>query len=179
MAEIAKMINGKVCLKTAAICDILGITHQAMSQWEDQGCPKASRGWWSIKDVLAWRGMVSPSGLNTAEEVEKISLAQQKLEAEVLLKKNKAEESEFKNAVVRGEYIKKTDITSELQRFFVTLKMSMSGFSRMIATELSAYVDVLTARKIEKMISEVTMDALEQISINGVYEASKNKKRKS
>lgn len=177
-AAVAKIINGKVCLKTSAMCEILGITHQAMSQWEDQGCPKAARGWWSIKDVLAWRGLVTASGINTSEDAEKINLSQKKLEAEIKLKEQKAEESVFKNAIARGEYIRKEEITAELQRYFISLKMSMTGFSRMIATELSAYVDILTARKIEKLITEVTMDALEQISIDGVYEPSKNKKTK-
>lgn len=177
MAEIAKEINGKVCLRTSAMIEILGITQQSMSLWEEQGCPKAARGWWAIKDVLAWKGLVTSTGFSSEEDKEKISLATKKLEAEIKFKEQKAEESELKNAIARGEYVKKEEITAELQRFFVVMKRSMMGYSRTIATELSAHVDILTARKIEKMVSEVTIDALEQISIDGVYEPPKKKKK--
>lgn len=173
--DASKIIDGKVCLTTSEIAKVMGVEDRTIQQWGDKGCPKAGRGWWAIGDVLRWRGLVGEGPDNSDE---KISWSQLKMEYEAKFKEQKAEEAALKNAVSKGEYIKKTDITSELQRFFVTLKMSMTGFSRMIATELSAYVDVLTARKIEKMISEVTIDALEQISINGIYEASKIKKRK-
>ncbi|TYQ14772.1 UNVERIFIED_CONTAM: hypothetical protein Cloal_1150 [Acetivibrio alkalicellulosi] len=172
MAVIAKTINGKICLRTSAMVDILGITQQTLSLWDDQGCPKAARGWWSIKDVLAWKGLL-PGG-DTEEDQEKISLAQKKLEAEIKFKASKAEESEFKNAVLQGEYVKKEDVTDELQRFFVVLKRSMISYSRIVATEVSGYVDAITTRRIENLIKDSTMGALEQISIDGVYEPKKN-----
>lgn len=93
-----------------------------------------------------------------------------KLMYDAELKKLKAEEAELKNAIARGAYVKKDEITAELQRFFVVLKRSMISFSRRIAIELSPYVETMQARRIEKMVRELTVDALEQISINGVYE---------
>lgn len=99
-----------------------------------------------------------------------------KLKWEAELKKLKAEEAEFKNAIVRGEYISKDEITAELQRFFIVLKRSMLGYSRRIAVEVSPYVEPITARRIEKMVQELTLDALEQISIDGIYEPPKKKK---
>ena len=44
-----------------------------------------------------------------------------------------------------------------------------------IATGVSPCVDTITARRIEKMVTELTTDALEQISIDGVYKAPKKK----
>jgi len=171
----AKMINGKICMTTAALTEILGITQQALSLWKSQGCPQEMRGWWSIRDVLMWKGLLTTSGVKTEDEAAKMSWAQKKLEAEARLKEQKAEEAEFKNAISRGEYIQKDDVTAELQRFFVVLKRSMLGYSRRIATELAAFVDVVTARRIEKMITELTLDALEQISIDGVYKPPRKK----
>ena len=99
-----------------------------------------------------------------------------KLKWEAELKKLKAEEAEFKNAIIKGEYISKDEITAELQRFFVVLKRSMLGYSRRIAVEVSPYVEPMIARRIEKMVQELTLDALEQISIDGIYEPPKKKK---
>jgi len=177
--QFAKMINGKICLTTTAMTDVLGITQQALSLWKSQGCPQEMRGWWSIRDVLTWKGLLTNSGLQTEENAEKTSWTQKKLEAEAKLKEQKAAEAEFKNAIIRGDYIRKEEITAELQRFFVVLKRSMLGYSRRIATELAAYVDTVTARRIEKMITELTFDALEQLSIDGVYKAPARKKAKA
>jgi hypothetical protein len=170
-----KLINNKVCLSTAAICEVLEVTQQTLSLWDGKGCPKAGRGWWAIGDVLRWRGMVG-EGNDNADE--KVSWAQKKLESEVKLKQEKASEAEFKNQIVKGEYVKKDEITAELQRFFVVLKRSMQGYSRTVATELSGFVDVLVARRIEKKISESTNNVLEQLSIDGIYEPSKPSKKK-
>jgi len=171
----AKIINGKICMTTAALTEVLGITQQALSLWKSQGCPQEMRGWWAIRDVLMWKGLLTSAGIQTEEDAGKTSWTQKKLEAEAKLKEQKAQEAEFKNAVTRGEYIRKEEITAELQRFFVVLKRSMLAYSRRIATELAAHVDSVTARRIEKMITELTFDALEQLSIDGVYKAPQKK----
>lgn len=173
---VTKIINGKICLSTASMCEVFGVTQQALSQWDDKGCPKAGRGWWSIADVLRWKGFVGVDGSRNEKDQESVSWMRKKLEAEATLKEEKAEEAAMKNAINRGEYIRKEDITAELQRFFTVLKRSMTGYSRTVATEVSGFVDVLTARRIEKMVMELTMDALEQISIDGVYEPTKKKR---
>jgi len=95
---------------------------------------------------------------------------------EAELKQAKVEEAKLKNAIARGEYIPKDDITAELQRFFIVLKRSMLGYSRRIATEVSPYVEPLIARRVEKMITELTLDALEQISNDGNYQPPAKKK---
>lgn len=174
--QVAKMINGKLCLTTAAMTESLGISQQTLSFWEGQGCPKEVRGWWSIKDVLEWKGVLSALGVKSDEETSKVSWNQKKLEADAKYKEQKAKEAEFKNAVNQGDYILKSDVVNELQSFFTVLKKSMMSYSRRIAIELSSYADTVTVRRIEKMITELTMDVLEQLSIDGVYKASKKKK---
>jgi hypothetical protein len=173
--QLAKVINGKVCLSTAAMTDTFCISQQTLSFWESNGCPKEARGWWSIRDVLEWKGVLGSLGVKSEEDNEKISWNQKKLQAEAKYKEQKAKEAEFKNAVNEGDYILKTDVVIQLEKFFVVLKRSMTSYSRRITTELSGYVDNTTARRIEKIITELTMDALEQLSIDGVYKASKKK----
>lgn len=173
--QFAKYVNGKPCMTTTALSDVLGITQQTLSLWESQGCPKEVRGWWSLKDVLTWKGLITPSGVKSEEQVKEISMISKKLAAETKFKEQKADEAEFKNDIARGEYILKEEVTAELQRFFIILKRSMMGYSRRIATELSAFVDPSEARRMEKMISELTVDALEQISIDGIYKPKKKR----
>ena len=175
--KIVKIINDKICLNTSTMCEVLEIDRSTLTRWETDGCPKSARGWWPLKDILHWRGLVGVDGVNTSEDVEDMALSRQKLFYETKYKQLQSEAVEFKNAIQRGEYITKDEIISELQRFFVILKRSMMGYSRRVATELGSYVDSLTARRIEKMITELTIDALEQISIEGVYKPQKKKRK--
>jgi len=179
MDNKVKIINDKICLSTSAMCEIFDIDRSTLKRWGDDGCPKAARGWWPLAEVLRWRGLVSADGIKTQDDVEKLSLKEQKLYFEAKYKQAQSEAAEFKNAIAKGEYIRKEDITAELQRFFLVLKRSMMGYSRRVATELSSFVDTLTARRIEKMITELTLDALEQLSIDGIYKAPRRKKTKN
>lgn len=170
-----KVIGEQFCVSTRELCAQLDINRKTLTDWEQKGCPKAARGWWPLWEVLRWRGVIGGGRIIDETAAEESSLAMKKLKYEAELKKQKAEEATFDNAVARGEYINKAEITAELKRFFVVLKRSMLGYSRRIATEVSPYVDTITARRIEKMITELTIDALEQISIDGIYKPPKKK----
>ena len=63
---------------------------------------------------------------------------------------------------------------SELQRFFISLRRSMSGFSRKIAMEVAPYVEPDQVRLIEQSISDTTNAVLLQLSVRGVYDAKKD-----
>ncbi len=171
-----RTINDKFCISTGELCAQLGINRKTLTDWEAKGCPKAARGWWPLWDILRWRGVIGGGKVIDESQAEESSLAMKKLKYEAELKKQKAEEAAFDNAVARGEYIPKEEVTAELKRFFVVLKRSMLGYSRRVATEVSPYVDAITARRIERMITELTTDALEQLSIDGVYKAPPRKK---
>ncbi len=169
-----RQIEGQLCVSTQELCDRLDIARKTLSEWEEKGCPKSLRGWWPLWEVLRWRGLIG-SGVKSEEDIEKMSLTSQKLLWETNYKKLKTEEVEFANAVTKGEYIRKEDATAELQRVFVVLKRSVLGYSRKIANEVGPYVDPVTARRIERMITELSNDALGQLSIDGVYNAKKKK----
>lgn len=175
MSESYKTIDDKFCVSTGELCAQLGINRKTLTDWEARGCPKAARGWWPLWDILRWKGVIGGGKIIDEAEAEEISLATKKLKYEAELKKQKAEEATFENAIARGEYILKDEITATLKRFFVVLKRSMLGYSRRIATEVSPYVDSITARRIEKMVTDLSLDALEQISINGIYTPPKKK----
>ena len=175
MSENYRTINDKFCVTTRELCAQLDINRKTLTDWEGKGCPKAARGWWPLWDVLRWKGVIGGGKIVDEAEAEELSMAMKKLKYEAELKKQKAEEATMENAITRGEYILKSEIITTLKREFVVLKRSMLGYSRRIATEISPYVDAVTARRIEKMITDLTIDALEQISANGIYKPPKKK----
>jgi hypothetical protein len=81
-----KIIDGEICVCTEELCAKMGISRKTLSDWEQKGCPKSARGWWPIWNILKWRGLTS-GGIKTEEDLENITLSQQKIMYEAELKK--------------------------------------------------------------------------------------------
>lgn len=167
-----KIIAEKVCVTTTGLCEILCVDKSTLTRWEQQGCPKIQRGWWSVKDVLDWRS----ASYDKDKNPEEMHGLEKKIYYEGELKKAQLENIDLKNQIAKGEYIAKGEVVTELQRFLVVLKKSMDGFSQKITTELSHLVETTEARRIKKIVQDVTTGVLEQLSIDGVYEAKGKKK---
>ena len=172
-----KIIAGKVCVSTSALYEILDVNESTLVRWAERGCPKVQRGWWSIKDVLDWRNASFKA--MTENDIDKMSISEKKTYYDGKVKEAQLEALNLKNKIAQGDYIAKGEIVEELQRFLVVLKRSMLGFSRKIAADLSHLVEETEARRIGKLVSETTASVLEQLSIDGVYEAKGNKKSKN
>jgi len=147
-----------------------------LTDWKQKGCPQISRNWWSLKDVLAWRGLVSASGLKSDDDIEKLGLQEQKLIYEIKWKQAQTENITYKNDIEKGKYLEREEIISELRRYFVVLKRSLLILPRKISNELSSYLDAVDVRRLENLIEETITDCLDQMSVSGVYNAKKNSK---
>lgn len=171
-----KIIDDKICCTSKALYELLDIAESTLVRWGQDGCPKIARGWWALQDVLKWRGLIGGGGVKTNGAIKKLSLQEQKLIFEVKLKEAQSEATELKNSISKGDYIPKTEIVSELQRYFLTFKRSLQGISRKIAMELSPLVGQVEARRMEKLSSDILNDALLQLSISGIYDIKEAKK---
>ncbi|MGO4540364.1 hypothetical protein [Paenibacillus sp. 2TAB19] len=168
-----KMIDEALCISTSALCDVLNIHRNTLAQWTKAGMPKKANGWYDLKVTVNWV-MENRGVKKTPEAEEDMTLSQQKLFYEAKLKEQQADAATLKNAISKGEYINREDVVSELQRFFVTLKRSLTGYSRRIAMDVAPYVEPDQVRVIEQTIADSTNDALLQLSVRGVYDAKKH-----
>jgi Phage DNA packaging protein, Nu1 subunit of terminase len=163
-----KQADGKFIISTKELCELLDISDRTLTDWKRQGLTQHSRGWWGLKHVLKWRGQI----YNGDSEVSKsVNLQQKKLEAEVAFKEAQSELTRLKTDIANGKYIEKELVEAELSRFFIIFKKSAMAIPRRLANEVSSYVDPIEARRIEKNLSEIVNDALEQMSVDGVYHA--------
>ena len=178
MAVKYKDEGGKLIINTEALCALLCVSRMAIKKWADEGCPKHSRGWWDLAEVLKWKGMVGSGNLKSVNDSKDMSFKEKKLYFEMKYKEAQAENMDLKNSIAKGEYLKREEVINELNRFFIVLKRSLMGLSGKLATDISLYVDQTTARKAESQIKDVIEDALSQMCINGVYEPPKTKSRK-
>lgn len=168
-----KRENDKVIVSTKELTKLLEISDRTLTDWKRQGLVQHSRGWWDLQKVLKWRGEI----YNGDSEVSKsISLQQKKLEAEVAFKEAQSELTRIKTDIANGKIIEKDIVEAELSRFFLVLKKSAMNLSRKLAGEVGNYLDPLEARRIEKELGDTINEALEQMSVDGVYNAKKKKK---
>ena len=162
--------NGKILIRTNRLCDLLGISDRTLTDWKRQGLTQHSRGWWDLKHVLKWRGEV----YNADSEVTKsVNLQQKKLEAEIAFKEAQSELNRIKVDIANGQYIEKEIVEAELTRFFLIFKKSVMILPRKMIGFITGYVDPIELRKIEKQLTELINDALNQMSVDGVYHAEK------
>lgn len=169
----AKMIDGALCIATSELCELFDVHRNTIAQWERNGMPKKARGWYSLKDSIKWVAEHRGVKKNPDDE-EGMTLSQQKLKYEAQLKEQQAEAATLKNAIAKGEYIRREDVVSDLQRFFVSLRRSMGGFSRKVSMEIAPYVEPDQVRVIERNIADTTSAVLLQMSVRGVYDAKKD-----
>lgn len=176
--EWGRIIDGKKCISTSDLCELLGIDKSTLTYWVRDGCPKEEHGWWCLREVLRWRGLVG-GGIRTETQADAVALKEQKLKADTDLKKIAAASAAIKLGELKGKYVAAEEITDTLQRFFVVLKRSLLTLGRRISVEVAVYVDPVTARRIEKMTNEVITDGLNEISIDGVYTPPRRSKKKN
>lgn len=168
-------IEGTMLVSTSRLCDLLEVTDKTLTNWKRSGCPQHSRGWWDIKEVLKWRGQISSEDVATKKGR---NLQQEKLEWEVEYKKQQTELTRMKNDLAEGKYVERDFAEAELSRFFLVFKKSVTSLSRKLGNVISSYVDPVEARRVEKEIADTINDALEQMSVDGVYSARKATKKK-
>ena len=166
-----KIIADKICCSTSALLEKLEVNESTLVRWVDKGCPKVSRGWYSIKDVLDWRNASFKA--MTENDVDKMNVAERKTFYDSKVKEAQLEAITLKNKIAAGDYIAKDEIVEELNRFLVVLKRSMNTFSKKITTDLQRFVNDTEARRMEKTISDTVHQALLQLSISGVYDSKK------
>ncbi|AMW99318.1 hypothetical protein [Rummeliibacillus stabekisii] len=174
MEGIKETENGRVIISSKRLCSLLDITDKTLTNWARDGLEKESRGWWDLQKVLAWRGLTNDSA--TPGEKKAKTLMQKKLEAEVAYKEAQVELTQFKNALANGEYVERDVVQSELSRFFIVFKKSTLGLSKNLAGIVAGYVDNTEARRVERDLNDIILEALDQMSVEGVYSARKKKK---
>lgn len=156
-----KIIDGKTCVQTSFLSEIFGVSGKTLASWAKDGCPKADRGWWPVRDVIEWRMGAAGKG---DVDLENLSLKDKKTYWEASLKKAQTENREMENEIKRGDYIEKEVAACELAAFFTAFKQAVLFLPRKIGIIVDAAVDRDTAKEVEKEVKDVVNDALTEWS---------------
>lgn len=162
-----KNIDNKICFSTSFLSKILKVSAQTINNWEKQGCPKATHGYWCMYDVLEWKEK-KLKGNSPKKNVEDMSLEQQKLHYEIQYKKAQSELQEIKKSILNGDYLERKTVINELKTFLIVFRRTAYAMGKKIAAQVSDYVDDAEARKIDILITDTINNALEQMSEGGL-----------
>jgi hypothetical protein len=173
--RLAKIIDGKLCLSSAAMGEVFGVTRSALGKWSAAGCPKAKSGWWPLAEVIAWRGLGQAAGTDD----KNLSDAALKTKYDAEWKRLQAEKLDFQNAIARGDFVARDEIVSTLARYFTELKRSLMGLSRMLGSQVAPYLDGASARRIESELTKIINEALARMADGDIYVPSKRRKKKA
>ena len=165
--------KGSIIASTSIAAAYFDVTASTLSNWMKAGCPRYKYGYWDIRAVTEWRAVQEGRKLADAAEKspDKLPPAQQKLYYEALLKQQQLENAQLRNRSASGEYLSISKMVDDLSKYFVILKHSVTGLAHELGQMVAPYLDVDGARRIDQILSERARDALEQLSITGVYTA--------
>jgi len=155
--------SGDVLVTTAILAKILRTSAKSVAAWHKNGMPKAKTGWWDLGEVLAWRG-IATSGSDLSDEARK-------LRADADYRQHKAQKEEISLAVLREEYVLKTEVDKQWATVGNQLKNNLLLWARTLAPELAH----LEMRSAEKVLTDAVYDLLEQLSSKSSWRKSKKK----
>lgn len=165
--------GGAIIACTRLTAEYFGVTPATLSNWMRAGCPRYKHGYWDIRAVTDWRGKQEGEKLAAAaaSDPSKLTPAQQKVHYEAQLKEAQLEAARLRNRFNSGMYLERATVVDELAKYFIVLKHSLLGLGHELSLMVSPYVDADRGRQIDRTIDERVKDMLEQMAVEGVYDA--------
>lgn len=160
-ANGVRLDGDDVLLNTTLTAHVFGVTRKGLADWAKRGAPKAARGWWNLRELIAWTGRAPGSdgkGVVSAEA--------RKLRADADYRELKAARERIALELDATRLMRIDDIVDEWARRAAELRVALLSLSRKIAGQISDYD---TRRMIERLIADAVYEFLEQYSRDGKY----------
>ena len=99
---------------------------------------------------------------------KELELKEQKMRAEIALKESQSELHQLKTAIAAGKYISVEEVTVDYEKFLLTFKKFALGLPARLTDMVSANLDPLEARRIEREIQGEISGLLMAFVVAGV-----------
>lgn len=141
----------------AAVAKLLGKGVRRIQQLTQEGILEThippgggNRKYKTCETVQAYISHVEKKAQETGEKSRAAELNLKKLEAEVELKESQGQLHRLKTAIAEGKYIAADQATAELEEFMARFKRFAMNIPPRMAGTLSAHVDAVTVRALER-----------------------------
>ena len=157
--------DGDMLLNTEMLAAFFKVTRRTLTNWNKEGCPKLDRGWWSLREVMAWRE-ADGRGAELSDEGE---LKKRKMQVEIELKEVQRDYTQLKKRITDGDYLERDEVISELKRFMITFKRTALSLPRQISAQIGMMVEPEAARRLENQLTKTISEILEEMSIDATF----------
>lgn len=147
-------------VSTGVLCHIYGITPGALTKWKNGGCPQTKRGWYNLREVVAWRDAGT-----TVDAVKAGDLRTAKLAIDVQYRKTKSQKEQLLLDILKGQYYSKEDVEDGWSRRALELKTALLNWSKTLPMDLIG----LDVPEMEHALYKKTCELLEEFCRNGAY----------
>jgi len=160
-----KRINGT--LKSDELAQVFGISLRRVQQLTQEGTihtikvpGETGRRYDLLDSTHEYIRFLSDKAHGRERNETKAQLEDQKLKAEIALKESQGELHKLRTDIARGKYISVEEVQLDYKKFFIVLKKFVLGVPNRIVGMVGSYVDPVTARALEK---DMTNEAAEML----------------
>lgn len=170
--------TGKQYYGTAVIAQLFGLTDRRIQQLTSSGVlptvqtPEGRR-YDLVPTVQTYVKYLSDKAYGKERSEKEAELREQKLKADVALKESQGELHQLKTAIAAGKYISIEEAEMDYSRFFVTLKNFLLAIPSRLADMISAYVEPVEARRIERELQAEIKRILNGFVLAGITDHGK------
>ena len=151
---------GNLLVSSTQLCDLLRVTPEIISRHHKAGMPKASVGWWNLREVLVYLGQAK------GDNAKSKSASTRKLEAEADYKEAKAAREKKMLDVLNGEYVPRADVAQAWANRILELKTSFTKLGKRIGSE---FTEPEERARVEKVVNGLVEEYLESYARTGEY----------
>lgn len=165
--------TGVQYVKVEIIAQIFGVSVRRVQQLTQEGIikttevPKEGRRYELLPTIKTYIQYLSDKAYGKSRSEREAELREDKLQAEIDLKKSQNELHKLKHDIAAGKYMDIEEVVLDYQKFFTTFKrFSLSIPSRLVSM-VSDCVNPMEARKIEKAMDDEVKRMLNAFVVAG------------
>lgn len=139
--------KGNILLNTKHTADFFGVSTRTLTDWARRGAPKVSRGWWNLRELMTWLGMVP-----VADDESQASPEARKLLADAEYRELRASRERMKLESLASHLMHKDQVAREWGLRTYTLRSSLMALAKKIGGQMpysKANRDIVQALEVE------------------------------
>lgn len=126
--------DGVLEVTTSLLEDYFNVSRKTITQWEQKGCPKLSRGKWDLIAILKWRGGLQAYPCEDSED--SCSAALRKIKADTFLKEQQGQIAEIELQKLRKEVVDISDVKRLIGGIILNTKGLLQALPSKVAPKL-------------------------------------------
>lgn len=139
--------KGNILLNTKHTADFFGVSTRTLTDWVRRGAPKVSRGWWNLRELMTWLGMVP-----VADDESQASPEARKLLADAEYRELRASRERMKLESLATQLMHRKSIAEEWSLRVNALRSSLKDLAKKIRGKIpdpKTERDIIQALEVE------------------------------